>query len=152
MSTRKLAAAVLVGALALSGGAALAQVHGGDTAGDSADKPTSQPEVVVSEAEQKTGGAEVPGGTDVNEGTQDGSKETADEGTEDGVTDPGGGGGTVQPNHGQIVSVVARTTPGGPGKGQIVSEAARTKTPKTPKPEDGDEATGGSGSAGKRNR
>ncbi len=155
MPTRKLTAAVLSGALVLSGGAALAQMHDADTAADVPEDSTSQPESVVSEPEKETDGNEVSEGPNVTDGTEEttdgGTEETTDGGTEDEVTGPGGGE-TAQQNHGQIVSAVARATPGGPGKGQIVSQVARTKAPRTAKPEDGEESDRGSRSTEKRKR
>ncbi len=138
MSHPKLVAAILSGSLVLSAGAAVAQVGDAGTAGEVVDDSTSQPQGSL-------GSVPGVGAGDTHkteEPTEGDTPELVEDGTDEQVTEPGGGTAS-EPNHGHAVSAVAHATPSGPGKGQVVSAMARSNAVarKAPRQQDGGPAT-----------
>jgi hypothetical protein len=86
---------------------------------DPVDEPTSDEDPVVDDG---TGGEECTPTDGATDGEGDG--EPVDEGGE--PTDEGDDACAAAVNHGQYVSSIAKSTPSGPGKGAIVSEAAHS--------------------------
>lgn len=159
MSSRKLAAAALAGSLVLGAGAALAQVGDSDPTTTIDDHSASAGAVGdLTDAVPDLTGEGSPAGGLLEDDTNFDEDTTLDDDTTDGETDgdevTGGGeegtdeegDGEAKENHGHAVSAVAHATPSGPGKGQIVSEAARSDAvaPKAPK-DDGDDDGEGTG-------
>ncbi len=149
MSSRKLAAAALAGSLVLGAGAALAQVGDSDPTTTVEDHTANTGAVGhVTDAVTDLAGEGSPSGdlldddTTLDDGTNLGDETTDGETEGDEITegDEEDGAGQARENHGHAVSAVAHATPSGPGKGQIVSEAARSDAvaPKAPKDEGDD--------------
>lgn len=158
MSPRKLALAALTGSLVIGAGAALAQVGDSSppaTIGGNAEKAG----VVEDLTEVVTGlpGADSPIGEVVGGGDSIDTGKIDEPDGDTAIDEDGGeedGGGAPKESHGHYVSGVAHATPSGPGKGAIVSAAARSgqtaaKAPKDHAGSDGDGEDAG-GAEGER--